>query len=55
VVVHAPHDLGEVLVQVDREPADGATLAEVVVTAPRAVEALDVHGTAAVATLAGMR
>jgi hypothetical protein len=35
-VVPAIHDLGEVLVTVHRMPADGAFLAEVVVTVPRA-------------------
>lgn len=61
VVVHAPHDLGEITVRVRRElghvlvgteRAPATTLAEVVVTAPRAAHA---GGGAGLARLASAR
>ncbi|MBS0393377.1 MAG: hypothetical protein JSR54_02065 [Proteobacteria bacterium] len=55
VVVHAPRDLGEVVVTVHRQPVDGEFLAEVVVTVPREDSAVYMHATEAAATLASLQ
>ncbi len=53
-VAPAIHDLGEVLVNVHREPVEGAYLAEVVVTVPRTGTA-DTRADGAAATLAAVQ